>query len=89
MIGVTPYTLLGYGNTIYPLVPGYEITGIIEKVRSKVNNFKIGEHCTSSQENYCEQFVSVYNSIFWDGSITYGGYSTMLVADHRHVKFYT
>ncbi|MCD7456208.1 hypothetical protein HAX54_030876 [Datura stramonium] len=29
-----------WGDTIYPLVPGYEITGIIEKVGSKVSNFK-------------------------------------------------
>ncbi|WMV40774.1 hypothetical protein MTR67_034159 [Solanum verrucosum] len=31
-----------WGETIYPLEVRYEITGIIEKVGSKVNNFKIG-----------------------------------------------
>nr|GMD09531.1 probable cinnamyl alcohol dehydrogenase 6 [Ipomoea batatas] len=38
-----------------------------------------------SQENYCDQVQFTYNGIFWDGSITYGGYSNILVADHRYV----
>ena len=40
-----------------------------------------GSH--ASQENYCDQVQFTYNGIFWDGSINYGGYSEMLVADHR------
>ena len=43
------------------------------------------EVCKDSQENYCDQVQFTYNGVFWDGSITYGGYSTMLVADHRYV----
>ncbi|XP_055806451.1 probable cinnamyl alcohol dehydrogenase 6 [Solanum dulcamara] len=89
-----------WGITMYPVVPGHEITGIITKVGSKVGKFKIGdrvgvgclaatclkcEHCEESQENYCDQVQFTYNGIFWDGSITYGGYSKMLVADHRYV----
>jgi len=41
------------------------------------------EHCETGQENYCEKMEFVYNGIFWDGSITYGGYSQLIVADHR------
>lgn len=89
-----------WGITMYPVVPGHEITGIISKVGSNVSKFKIGdrvgvgclaatclkcEYCEESQENYCDQVQFTYNGIFWDGSITYGGYSKMLVADHRYV----
>lgn len=76
----------------------HEITGIITKVGSNVKNFKVGdraavgclaaacmecEFCKDSQENYCDKIQFTYNGIFWDGSITYGGYSEMLVADYR------
>ncbi|KAB2029905.1 hypothetical protein ES319_D05G193400v1 [Gossypium barbadense] len=89
-----------WGITMYPVVPGHEITGVITKVGSNVKNFKLGdrvgvgclaasclecEFCKNSQENYCDQIQFTYNGIFWDGSITYGGYSEMLVADHRYV----
>ncbi|KAK2660776.1 hypothetical protein Ddye_007309 [Dipteronia dyeriana] len=89
-----------WGITMYPVVPGHEITGIITKVGSNVENFKVGdnvgvgclaasclqcEFCKDSQENYCDQIQFTYNGVFWDGSITYGGYSEMLVADHRYV----
>ncbi|KAH9693503.1 putative cinnamyl alcohol dehydrogenase 6 [Citrus sinensis] len=89
-----------WGITMYPVVPGHEITGIITKVGSNVKNFKVGdraavgclaaacmecEFCKDSQENYCDKIQFTYNGIFWDGSITYGGYSEMLVADYRFV----
>lgn len=76
----------------------HEITGVITKVGANVRNFKVGdrvgvgclaasclncEHCDQSEENYCEQAQFTYNGIFWDGSVTYGGYSEMLVADKR------
>ena len=80
----------------------HEITGVVTKVGSGVTNFKIGdrvgvgciyasclncEFCESSEENYCDQVQFIYNGIFWDGSITYGGYSEMLVADSRCVLY--
>ncbi|CDP07361.1 unnamed protein product [Coffea canephora] len=89
-----------WGITMYPVVPGHEITGIITKVGSNVRKFKTGdkvgvgclaatclqcEFCKDSQENYCDEVQFTYNGIFWDGSITYGGYSKMLVADQRYV----
>ena len=76
----------------------HEITGVVTKVGTNVTRFKTGdrvgvgclaasclecEFCKSSQENYCDQIQFTYNGIFWDGSITYGGYSRMLVADQR------
>ncbi|XP_047324329.1 probable cinnamyl alcohol dehydrogenase 6 [Impatiens glandulifera] len=89
-----------WGITMYPVVPGHEITGVVTKIGSNVKNFIVGdkvgvgcpaasclecEFCTTDRENYCDQIQFTYNGIFWDGSITYGGYSTMLVADHRYV----
>lgn len=89
-----------WGITMYPVVPGHEITGIVTKVGNNVTNFMVGdkvgvgclaasclecEFCKDSQENYCDQIQFTYNGIFWDGSITYGGYSEMLVADQRYV----
>lgn len=89
-----------WGNTMYPVVPGHEITGVITEVGINVKGFKIGdkvgvgclaasclkcEFCRGSEENYCDKVQFTYNGIFWDGSITYGGYSEMLVADHRYV----
>ncbi|KAK9740047.1 hypothetical protein RND81_03G007200 [Saponaria officinalis] len=89
-----------WGITMYPVVPGHEITGVITKVGENVKRLKVGEKvgvgclaasclecefCKDDQENYCDQIQFTYNGIFWDGSITYGGYSNMLVADQRYV----
>ncbi|KAF5196058.1 Cinnamyl alcohol dehydrogenase [Thalictrum thalictroides] len=78
----------------------HEITGLITKVGSNVERFKVGdrvgigclaasclecEFSMDSQENYCDKVQFTYNGIFWDGSITYGGYSNMIVADQRFV----
>lgn len=89
-----------WGITMYPVVPGHEITGVVTKVGTNVAGFKVGdrvgvgciaascldcEHCRRSEENYCDKVALTYNGIFWDGSITYGGYSGMLVAHKRFV----
>uniref|UniRef100_A0AAU7PIU4 Cinnamyl alcohol dehydrogenase n=1 Tax=Asarum petelotii TaxID=2066497 RepID=A0AAU7PIU4_9MAGN len=89
-----------WGNTIYPLVPGHEITGVITEVGSSVRDLKVGDKvgvgclaascltcdfCKDSEENYCEKMQLTYNGTFWDGSITYGGYSKLLVANKRFV----
>ncbi|GJX54320.1 probable cinnamyl alcohol dehydrogenase 6 [Tanacetum coccineum] len=78
--------------------PRHEITGLITEVGSDVKGFKIGDRvgvgclatlclecdfCKGNKESYCDQPEFTYNGIFWDGSITYGGYSEMLVDGHR------
>lgn len=31
-------------NSIYPMVPGHEIAGVVEQVGSKVKHFRVGDH---------------------------------------------
>jgi len=87
-----------WGITMYPVVPGHEITGVVTKVGTNVSGFRPGDrvgvgciaascldcdHCRRSEENYCDKVTLTYNGIFWDGSVTYGGYSNMIVAHKR------
>lgn len=89
-----------WGITTYPLVPGHEITGVVTKAGRNVTGFRVGDrvgvgciaascldcdHCRRSEENYCDRVALTYNGVFWDGSVTYGGYSRALVADKRFV----
>ncbi|XP_019185355.1 PREDICTED: 8-hydroxygeraniol dehydrogenase-like [Ipomoea nil] len=86
-----------WGFTTYPIVPGHEIVGVVTEVGSKVENFKVGdkvgvgclvgscrncEYCANDLENYCPQNVETYNA---SGTITYGGYSDIMVADEHFV----
>ncbi|CAO1939046.1 unnamed protein product [Urochloa humidicola] len=86
--------------TMYPIVPGHEITGVVTKVGANVSTFKAGDrvgvgclveaclacdHCCRSEENYCDKLVLTYNGVLSDGSITYGGYSEMIVVHQKFV----
>ncbi|KAJ4961659.1 hypothetical protein NE237_021569 [Protea cynaroides] len=92
-----------WGNTNYPIVPGHEIVGVVTEVGSKVNKFKVGDKagigcmvgachacddCNKGLENYCQKLIYTYNSIYHDGTKTYGGYSDMMVADQRYVVLF-
>ncbi|OWM91579.1 8-hydroxygeraniol dehydrogenase-like [Punica granatum] len=87
-----------WGDAMYPMVPGHEIVGVVEEVGSKVTKFKAGdrvgvgclvgscgscESCDSDFENYCPKFIPTYNSIYHDGTLTYGGYSNIMTADEH------
>lgn len=72
-----------WGNATFPMVPGHEIVGIVEKVGSSVTKFKAGdrvgvgclvdsckdcESCNEGLEQYCEKrAVFTYNSVELDG----------------------
>ena len=89
------------GKTIFPLVPGHEIAGIVSAVGSEVTKFAVGdrvgmgvlcdscrtcERCKAGLEQYCAgKRVLTYNAIGYDGQVTYGGYSEKIVADERFV----
>ncbi|KAA8549593.1 hypothetical protein F0562_001389 [Nyssa sinensis] len=89
-----------WGVSQYPLLPGHEIVGVVTEVGSKVQTFKVGDKvgvgcmvgschscddCTNNLENYCPKVILTYNSIYNDGTPTYGGYSDIMVADEHFV----
>ncbi|XP_010241688.1 PREDICTED: probable cinnamyl alcohol dehydrogenase 9 isoform X2 [Nelumbo nucifera] len=89
-----------WGYTMYPVVPGHEIVGVVTEVGSNVTNLKVGEHvgvgamvgscktcqsCQQDLENYCPKMIFTYNSINYDGTKTYGGYSDMVVVNKDFV----
>ncbi|XP_019185357.1 PREDICTED: 8-hydroxygeraniol dehydrogenase-like [Ipomoea nil] len=86
-----------WGNTTYPIVPGHEIVGVVTEVGSKVEKFKVGdkvgvgtiigscrscENCANDLEVYCDKVLVTYND---PGTVTYGGYSNIMVADEHFV----
>lgn len=81
-------------NKYYPMVPGHEVIGQVTAVGSAVTKFKPGDtagvgcmvwschkcdSCKKGEEQYCPKVVWTYNSIYPDGTVTQGGYSTMMV----------
>ncbi|GAV85467.1 ADH_zinc_N domain-containing protein/ADH_N domain-containing protein [Cephalotus follicularis] len=89
-----------WGFSIYPLVPGHEIVGVVTEVGSKVQRFKVGDkvgvgclvgschscdNCANDLENYCSKTILTYGAKDRDGTITYGGYSDIMVADEHFV----
>eukprot|EP00250_Pteridium_aquilinum_P006634 c16513_g1_i1 orf=331-1392(-) len=87
-------------QAMYPLVPGHEIVGIVTEVGAEVVKFKVGDHvgvgcmvmscgecdaCDQKAEQYCPKLIWTYNSIDLDGSTTYGGYSTLMIASEKFV----
>uniref|UniRef100_I1QUR2 cinnamyl-alcohol dehydrogenase n=1 Tax=Oryza glaberrima TaxID=4538 RepID=I1QUR2_ORYGL len=90
-------------HSIYPLVPGHEIAGVVTEVGKNVTRFKAGdrvgvgcmvnscrscESCNNGLENHCPEVVFTYNSVDKDGAVTYGGYSSMVVVHERFVVMF-
>ncbi|KAA8546661.1 hypothetical protein F0562_003108 [Nyssa sinensis] len=89
-----------WGGTKYPLVPGHEFVGEVTEVGSKVQKFKVGDKvgvgclvgschscddCARDLENYCLEAVGTYNSTYYDGTPTHGGYSNIMVVNEHFV----
>ncbi|XP_060184641.1 8-hydroxygeraniol dehydrogenase-like [Lycium barbarum] len=89
-----------WGNSKYPIVPGHEVVGVVTEVGSKVEKFKVGdkvgvgcmvgscrecENCNVDLENYCPRQILTYNSYNSDGTLTFGGYSDIMVSDEHFV----
>lgn len=67
-----------WGNSIYPMVPGHEIVGVVKQVGSDVTRFKVGDHvgvgcmvdscrtcqaCQDGEEQMCDKGSTfTYNS---------------------------
>ena len=91
----------GWGASVYPLVPGHEIAGVVTAVGAGVTRFKVGDHvgvgcfvdsCTTcaqrdvDREQYMPGLVLTYSG-FEPGSSTptYGGYSDSIVVKEGYV----
>ena len=89
-----------WGGTIFPLVPGHEIAGIVEEVGPAVTKYSVGDrvgvgclidscgecrHCLSGNEQFCNGSVGTYGGLDKDGQPTHGGYSTHIVVTERFV----
>ncbi|MEV7492967.1 NAD(P)-dependent alcohol dehydrogenase [Streptomyces anulatus] len=85
----------GWGEGIFPMVPGHEIAGIVAETGSGVTRFKVGDRvgvgcmvdscgtcdaCLMGREQHCaEGNTQTYNALDRSGEPTYGGYSTHIV----------
>ncbi len=90
-----------WGGSIFPMVPGHEIAGIVNAVGRKVTRYKMGDRvgvgcfvdscrscveCKRGLEQYCgEGLVLTYNSREHDGTPTMGGYSERIVVNEDYV----
>ncbi|MGW4598365.1 NAD(P)-dependent alcohol dehydrogenase [Streptomyces sp. NPDC004457] len=91
----------GWGEAIFPMVPGHEIAGVVAEVGPGVTKFQVGdrvgvgcmvdscrecENCLQGEEQYClNGIVGTYNAVGKDGEPTYGGYSEKIVVDENYV----
>ena len=90
-----------WGGSIFPMVPGHEIAGVVAEVGSGVQKLSSGdrvgvgclvdscgecEYCKAGEEQFCTKgAVPTYNGREYDGEPTFGGYSQQVVVDERFV----
>ncbi|MFJ7984579.1 NAD(P)-dependent alcohol dehydrogenase [Streptomyces sp. NPDC096351] len=90
----------GWGEGIFPMVPGHEIAGIVTEVGPGVSRFQVGDrvgvgcfvdscrecaYCLQGLEQYCMTGgTGTYNALDKDGEPTYGGYSSHIVVDENY-----
>eukprot|EP01069_Polyplicarium_translucidae_P007529 Polyplicarium_translucidae@DN3118_c0_g2_i10.p1 len=90
----------GDGMSVFPMVPGHEIAGVVAKVGTGVTKFKVGDHvgvgcfvdscgtcnfCANFDEDCCPKFVLTYSAKDYQGNITQGGYSRDIVVREKFV----
>ncbi|RSL51461.1 hypothetical protein CEP54_011432 [Fusarium duplospermum] len=88
------------GNKNWPIVPGDEIIGHVVKTGSKVTSVKVGQRvsvgaqidscrdcdaCKSENENYPPEWKDTYRSVYADGTLVQGGYSSHIRAHEHYV----
>ncbi|MFD3726503.1 NAD(P)-dependent alcohol dehydrogenase [Streptomyces sp. NPDC058671] len=90
----------GWGEGIFPMVPGHEIAGIVAEVGPGVTRHKVGDrvgvgcfvdscrtcaYCLQGLEQFCTQgMTGTYNALDKNGEPTYGGYSRQIVVDENY-----
>lgn len=89
-----------WGQSLFPMVPGHEIAGVVTEVGPGVSRYAVGdrvgigcfvdscrecENCLAGNEQYCLKGMTATYPSGPDGQPTYGGYSTHIVADENYV----
>ena len=90
-----------WGNSIFPMVPGHEIVGIVAKTGKNVKKFKAGDRvgvgclvdscrtcpqCRRGLEQFCPEMSVTYNGYEQDKKTpTFGGYSDVIVTHQDFV----
>jgi len=89
-----------WGGSVFPMVPGHEIAGVVVGLGASATKFKLGDHvgigcfvdscrscgaCDAAVEQYCSKMVGTYNSREHDGTRTFGGYSERIVVKQDYV----
>ena len=89
-----------WGTSIYPMVPGHEIVGLVRSVGASVTRVRAGdvagvgtfvgsceacEACEAGEEQYCPRVVWTYDCVDERGRVTHGGFSTRIVVAERFV----
>jgi len=90
-----------WGISLYPMVPGHEIVGVVRECGKEVGRFKPGDtvgvgclvdscgvcdNCRAGLQQYCAGMVLTYSAYEKDGkTITYGGYSNVIVVKEAFV----
>lgn len=90
-----------FGRAVFPMVPGHEIAGVVTAIGAEVTKFSVGdrvgvgcfvdscgecEFCLRGEEQFCKKgVVVVFNSMGYDGDLTYGGYSQNIVVKDKFV----
>jgi alcohol dehydrogenase (NADP+) len=90
-----------WGFSMFPMVPGHEISGVVTEVGSKVFKFKVGDRvgvgcfvdsCTTCKmrnadlEHLMPGLVQTYNTLEpGSKTLTYGGYSESIVVKEGYV----
>ena len=89
-----------WGGSIFPMVPGHEIAGIVSAVGAKTTKFQVGDRagvgcfvdtcrtcpqCRRGLEQYCATGATwTYNGRDREGTPTMGGYSERIVVDENY-----
>lgn len=90
-----------WGKSIFPMVPGHEIAGVVSAIGAGVTRYKVGdrvgvgcmvdscgecEYCKDGEEQYCTKgAVMTYNGRGYDGEETKGGYAKHVAVSERFV----
>ncbi|CAF0806009.1 unnamed protein product [Adineta steineri] len=88
-------------RSTYPMIPGHEITGIVEQIGSDVKHIRVGDSvgvgymcdsclkcdlCKKDFEQHCSDMCITYNSTELDKvTPTYGGYSNLITTREHFV----